>query len=334
MSVRERFSETRFVAHQPMSFVPRPLAALMAAVFFSASVLQAQFKFEPQSNPARMEVKSSTGQWLATFTKDCQTVTLLGPKRTFAESTATDAVTHEVWVRTLPKPFDGEKVPQEWLMEALKANHVKAPDILAMGMQYLRDAPVIKQGETQIAGDASYGPPTASGSRAEGSDFNDYLGITVNAGGRADTPEGDQFRCVDCSGFTRLLFGYRLCAPNKEAVFALVAGDSQKAGELPRRAVQLAECGTGVVIVPNEGKQVTAFQMMQPGDLVFFDGDDNDGTAIDHVGTYLGLDAGGHHRFISSRKSADGPTMGDTQGKSILNGTGKYATCFRAVRRL
>ncbi|WP_395745787.1 hypothetical protein [Prosthecobacter sp.] len=312
----------------------RPWVVLAALLCLSAATLQAQFTFQAQSNPARVEVKSSTGQWLATFTKDCQTVTLLGPKRSFAESTATDPVAHEVWVRTMPKAFDGERVPQEWLMEALKANHVKAPDILAMGMQYLRDAPAVKVGETQIAGDASYGPPTASGSRAEGSDFNDYLGITVSAGGQADAPEADQFRCVDCSGFTRLLFGYRVCAPNKDAVFTLVAGDSQKAGELPRRAVQLAECGTGVVIVPNEGKQITAFDLMLPGDLVFFDASENDGAAIDHVGTYLGLDAGGHHRFISSRKSADGPTMGDTQGKSILDGTGLYAKSFRAVRRL
>ncbi len=317
-----------------MSLMSRPLVVSMAVLCLVASSLHAQFKFQPQSDPARVEVKSSTGQWLATFTKGCQTVTLQGPKRTFAESTAADAITHDVWVRTLPKPFDGEKVPQEWLMEALKSNHVKAPDVLAMGMQYLRDAPVIKQGETQIAGDASYGPATLSGSRAEGSDFNDYLGITVNAGGRADTPEPDQFLCVDCSGFTRLLFGYRVCAPNKSAVFSLVSADSQKPGELPRRAVQLAECGTGVLIIPNQGKQITTFTAMQPGDLVFFDGDDNDGTAIDHVGTYLGVDTGGHHRFISSRKSADGPTMGDTQGKSLLDGSGKYAACFRAVRRL
>lgn len=296
--------------------------------------LPAQLTFEVLGDSEGVEVKSATGQWLATLTKGCQTVTLLGPKRRFAEGTATDAVAHEIWVRTLPMPFDGGKVPEEWLMEALKANHVKSPDVLAIGMQYVHEAPVVKQGDVQIAGDASYGPLTASGSRGEGSDFNDYLGITVNGGGRSDAPEADQLRCVDCSGFTRLMFGYRVCAPNKGTVFELVSDDSVKAGELPRRAVQLAICGTGVLIVPNRGEQVTEFGAMRPGDLVFFDGDDNDGTAIDHVGTYLGVDEGGHHRFVSSRKSADGPTMGDTQGKSILDGTGKYATCFRAVRRL
>jgi hypothetical protein len=49
---------------------------------------------------------------------------------------------------------------------------------------------------------------------------------------------------------------------------------------------------------------------------------------------YLGLDAGDHQRFISSRKGANGPTMGDFKGKSILDGTGLYARAFRAVRRL
>jgi hypothetical protein len=35
-----------------------------------------------------------------------------------------------------------------------------------------------------------------------------------------------------------------------------------------------------------------------------------------------------------SRKSIDGPTLGDYSGKSILNGAGLYATAFRASRRL
>lgn len=49
---------------------------------------------------------------------------------------------------------------------------------------------------------------------------------------------------------------------------------------------------------------------------------------------YLGLDTLGQHRFVSSRKSIDGPTMGDYRGRSTLNGIGLYAMAFRAVRRL
>lgn len=49
---------------------------------------------------------------------------------------------------------------------------------------------------------------------------------------------------------------------------------------------------------------------------------------IDHVGMYLGLDRDDfrrgiprHHRFISSRKSTNGPTFGDKGGRpSILDG--------------
>ena len=58
------------------------------------------------------------------------------------------------------------------------------------------------------------------------------------------------------------------------------------------------------------------------------------GPRIDHVGMYLGQDGARHHRFISSRKGADGPTLGDYKGKSILDGTGLFAKAFRAVRRL
>jgi hypothetical protein len=68
--------------------------------------------------------------------------------------------------------------------------------------------------------------------------------------------------------------------------------------------------------------------------LVFFDAAADDGKQIDHVGIYLGRDAGGNHRFVSSRKSINGPTLGDYNGRSILNGTGLYAKAFRAARRL
>jgi hypothetical protein len=73
---------------------------------------------------------------------------------------------------------------------------------------------------------------------------------------------------------------------------------------------------------------------MLPGDLVFHDASTNDGADIDHVGIYLGKDDRGGHRFISSRKTANGPTMGDAGGVSLLNGNGLYAKSFVAARRL
>jgi hypothetical protein len=68
--------------------------------------------------------------------------------------------------------------------------------------------------------------------------------------------------------------------------------------------------------------------------IFYSDRDTEDGPRLDHVGMYLGPDEGGHHRFISSRKTHNGPTLGDEGGRSILDGTGDYARSFRAARRL
>jgi len=102
---------------------------------------------------------------------------------------------------------------------------------------------------------------------------------------------------------------------------------------MPRRAFEMYEAGPGVVIVPNTGIQLTEFSDLGVGDLVFFDADASDGARIDHVGMYPGVDAGGHHRFISSRKGANGPTFGDYRGRSKLDGTGLYPESFRAACR-
>jgi cell wall-associated NlpC family hydrolase len=88
------------------------------------------------------------------------------------------------------------------------------------------------------------------------------------------------------------------------------------------------------MVVENANVQVRDFSPLAIGDLVFFDADTDDGTQIDHAGIYLGPDSKKNHRFISSRKRANGPTLGDAGGKSILNGSGLYARSFRAVRRV
>ena len=103
---------------------------------------------------------------------------------------------------------------------------------------------------------------------------------------------------------------------------------------MPRRSFEILDAAPGIVIIANKGTQITDFSKLSIGDLVFFDADTGDGTQIDHVGMYLGLDSGGLYRFLSSRKSIDGPTLGDYNGKSVLNGTGLYAKSFRAVRRM
>jgi len=90
----------------------------------------------------------------------------------------------------------------------------------------------------------------------------------------------------------------------------------------------------GLILQKNTGSQLSDFQRMNIGDLVFFDRSTNDADALDHVGMFLGTDVDGHHRFVSSRKAADGPTFADVGGKSLLDGAGDYAKAFRAVRRL
>lgn len=273
------------------------------------------------ANPARVEVRDASGTWVATFTNGARTVTLLGPQRTFSESTAATVVT-SVWVRLLPAAFDG-MVDHAWLDQALVDS---SPDLLAIAMQYIGGtAAVYDASGRKIAGDASYGPLKADGTRREGSDFNDYLGLRWSYGTTSDAPEADEIGSLDCSGFVRMVYGYRA---------GIAMSISSTGTTLPRRAVQMAASAPGIMTVSNTGVQVTDFSTLGVGDLVFFDASTDDGTAIDHVGIYLGKDTSGNPRFISSRKTADGPMFHDVGGSSKLNGTGFYAKSFRAARRL
>ena len=293
-----------------------------------------KMRIQRRTRPDRAEVKDSTDNWLATLTDGAYTVTLTGPVRTFTEPTVAHPVTHGVWVRTLPAPFDGN-LDSAWLKSALKANTQAVPDVAAIAMQYVDGAPVIFEDGFQIAGDGSYGP-LKNGEREEGSDFNDYLGIEWVYPEQVDKPEKRQLHCLDCSGFIRMVWGYRrhFSGNNYPDTIPLCLKPQKSHRAIPRRAFEICNAAPGVVIVPDTKVQIKDFSLLGVGDLVFFDADESDGTQIDHVGIYLGLDAGNHHRFISSRKGANGPTLGDYKGKSILDGTGLYARAFRAVRRL
>lgn len=133
----------------------------------------------------------------------------------------------------------------------------------------------------------------------------------------------------------RMVWGYRHHLPDSgygdSVPLARGPGDGN---QLPRRAVEMYDNATGLVLVEDTDQQVTDFDHLDIGDLVFFDGSTDDGDAIDHVGMYLGLDALGNRRFVSSRKTDNGPTFSDRGGASVLNGDGHYARAFRAVRRL
>ena len=288
----------------------------------TTSTTTTTYRVERLTGPARSVVYDDSGRLVATFTDGARTAVLDGAARTFAEPSTTSAsVTTRARVRLLSAPFDGQ-VDDAWLTAALADT---SPDLLDLGMQYATGAPVLDDGAGgRLASDASYGP-LVDGVRQEGSDWNDYLGITATYGTTTDKPEADQIGSLDCSGFVRMVFGRRAGLP------MTLQPDGVR---LPRRAVQMDASAPGLLVVPNSGQQVRSFDRLLAGDLVLFDASTDDGTAIDHVGIYLGVDSGGRHRFLSSRKKADGPTMGDVGGRSVLDGTGLYATSLRSVRRL
>jgi hypothetical protein len=292
------------------------------------------YTYQNLTEPERLEVRDSASNLLATFTRGCYTVTLTGPERTFSEQNI--AVTHTTWVRTLPIPFD-EQLDLDWLNQVLEANQRQLPDILTIAMQYIKEAPaILDQNGLQIAGDAGYGPEK-DGKRQEGSDFNDYLGISWQYEEEGlDKPESTQFRCLDCSGFIRMIWGYRhsFSGFGYADTIPLSLKIKPDLSTMPRRAWQICIGAPGIIVTPNTGFQVTNFSKLGIGDLLFFDANEDDGSVIDHVGMFMGLDATNQYRFISSRKSINGPTLSDFRGKSVLKGTGLYAQSFRAVRRL
>jgi hypothetical protein len=270
----------------------------------------------------------------ATLTYGAYTVTLKGPQRSFMEPTAAHPVVHPTWVRTLPSPFDGS-LDSEWLDAAHAANTARAPDVLAIAMQYIRGACPVYQKEVQIGGDARYGP-LVEGKRQEGSDFNDYLGIEWNyEDGSVDRPEEKQFRCLDCSGYMRMVWGYRrnMRATRHGGIVPLCLTPVRGHSAMPRRANEIFEAGPGAIVVDPTDRAGQPSRL-RIGDLVFFDADPEDGDRLDHVGMFLGVDQGGRYRFISSRKARNGPTLGDFRGRSVLDGDGLYARSFRAARRI
>lgn len=302
---------------------------------------------------------SQAGVWKATFTASARTVTLAGPERTFQESTARDSVTHSTWVRSLSQPFQDE-VDMKWLRAALAANERSVPDHLAIGMQYIAGAkPKLDADRRQIAGDASYGPIGDDGVRALGSDVPDYLRTKTDVMSGTGTASGvdddvsttellARRLSLDCSGFIRMVYGFRdAFAGSGYAQPYVLSGLSsnthegtstdseaiEKKTKLPRTAESLFLEGPGVVIIEDSVDARNGLGDLRPGDLLFFRADETREAQLDHVAIYLGLDDAKKRRFLSSRKSADGPTLGDTKGASTLDGTGLYARTFRAARR-
>jgi cell wall-associated NlpC family hydrolase len=304
---------------------PAPQSARAPAV-----VVDGDFGYERLDNPPRTIVKDSKGTVAATLTDGARTVVLTGASRSFNEPAATAAaVDTTAWVRLAPREWRAGEEESDWFRPWLEeALADKKPDVLAIAMQYLAGAANEKNGEgVRIAGDAAFGPVAESGQgRLERSDFYDYLGVnwTFDDGTRA-AADPAHYGAVDCSGFVRLVYGYRSGYP--------LLGTNTPGPGLPRRAFAIAESGPGVALVPNRKQRSTDYDSLQPGDLVFFEVEGGE-TQLDHTGIYLGVDSEGRHRFMSSRERINGPTFGDVGGTSLLDDGGMYSKGFRAARRI
>ncbi|MEV6949255.1 NlpC/P60 family protein [Streptomyces sp. NPDC051172] len=321
-----------------------PAASLPAAPAAPASpdaVIRARsgpLHFERIGNPARTIARDRHGTVVATFTDGARTAVLTGPSRTFAEPRTTDAkVVTRSWVRLLPKAWAPGAERSGWFGTWLRSRlGSRDPDILATAFDYLAGAPARKTAAgVGYSGAARYAPGTTGnsgraqqGKRRTGSDFYDYLGIPWTFPDAVTRrPEKDRARSVDSSGYVRLVYGYR-------SGFPLNSRDGTAGGGLERTADAIARGRPGVPVLPLTGRRPAVIQQLQPGDLVFFSTRELPGARIGHIGIYLGLDTADHPRFISSRKNAGGPTMGDKGGTSRLDGDGYYAQGLRAARRL
>lgn len=294
-----------------------------------AAPLAAPPRFDRLANPGRTVVRDQAGAVLATFTDGARTVALTGPARTFAEPRFTDAtITTTTWVRLAPEVWAPGAEKAAWFGPWFeKARQDASPDVFAVAMQYADGAADVKDGDGLVLhGDAIFGPVEPAGvARLEQSDFLDYLGISYSFPDVSKEPKTAHWGALDCSGFVRMVYGYRLGFP--------LLGTNDPGPGLPRRAYAIAANGPGVALIPNKGARVTDYDALQPGDLVFFEVEGSP-DELDHVGVFVGIDSAGHYRFMSSRERANGPTFGDLGGTSLLDDGGMYSRAWRAARRI
>ncbi|MCR6488798.1 C40 family peptidase [Amycolatopsis sp. OK19-0408] len=304
------------------------ITAISASAAPTGAAVTGGYTYERLENPARTVVRDAAGAQLASFTDGSRAVMLTGKTRTFTEPRFTKvSITSTAWIRLAPQPWQAGAEKEKWFTDWLpKAVGNTDPDVLAIALQYTDGAADEMAKKLRIGGDANFGPDSAEG-RLEKSDFYDYLGIGWDfPGGVHEAAEPARARSLDCSGFVRMVYGYRSGYP--------LLGTNTKGPGLPRRAWALSELGPGTEVVHDEKKQATDFSTLQPGDVLFFNLEPQLGTQVSHTGIYLGIDSDGHHRVLSSRKVANGPTFGDAGGVSLIDGSGTYAKAFRAAKRL
>ncbi|HEY2673157.1 MAG TPA: NlpC/P60 family protein [Rugosimonospora sp.] len=297
-----------------------------------AKPLFGRYRYVRLDGPDRTMVYDEHSMPVATLTQDARSVVFTGSRRRFAEPATTTAhIDTDAWVRLAPRPWRFGAQAQSWFTEWFTATH-GSTDLDAMGvaMQYVTGRPrLVADNGVAYAGDAGFGP-LLDGQRDQHSDFYDYLGVSWTwPDGTTSAPRANRYRDVDCSGFLRLVWGYRMGMP-------LVSGPPQKdVAGLPREAHEIAVSDLVVPLFDSGAVAPSAKQLtqLQPGDLVFFALHSNP-RYLSHAGMFLGEDNQEHLRFISSRSTVNGPTIGDVGGVARLEGRGYYPRALRKAVRL
>jgi hypothetical protein len=295
--------------------------------------LAAEYELVDVVRPARTQVRRRADQaMVATLTAGARTAVFAGPRRRFTEpSTTTAVVESTTWVRVAPQAWEYGHIPEalaRWLLAELYRDDPPV-DVLGAAMQYLPGVPELRDNRgVRYAGDAGFGYVHSRDER-DGADFYDYLEIPwdfPDAGKVQPSARWD--RDLDCSGYLRLIYGYRFGIPllNQTAT-TTVDG-------LPRTAASMAAYARSVVIAAGRSPSLppTDLSAIQPGDLVLFALHD-DPALITHSGMYIGDDTDGGMRFVSSRGTVDGPTFGDVRGDGVID-SGYFAKRLRRVIRL
>lgn len=329
---------------QEQSVLPDITRSAQAAAPASTARAAGTMTYSRLDNPARTVVRDADGEVAATFTDGARNAVLTGPSRTFSEPRTTTAkVVTDNWVRLLPQPWSKGAEKEVWFRSWFaKYRGSTADDIFAIAFQYGDGAPAKKDPDgLRYRGDSDFGPISNNiryDLRLEQSDFYDYLGEAFKfRDGTVEYAEPAKIHSLDCSGFIRMVYGYR-------SGYHLNPTDDASGTGLPRTAYGIGTSHYGVDILPlrksgstvplHMYKSATGRDKLQPGDLLFWKLDNRTGPRLDHTGIYLGLDTDGHPRFLSSRKEANGPTMGDIGGGARLDGNGMYAKYLTNAKRL
>ena len=297
------------------------------------------YTFETLENPTRIEV-SEGGEWVATFTPGCYTVTLAGPERTFAETFRRGGAT--LASRSPTRPGCGRRpVPLDQRgRRALAGPRAGREPGGHAGRSGHRDA--VRQGRARherrrpgIAGDASYGPLDAEGEAGGRVRLQRLPRAPLALSDRAPgSPRGAP------EALPRLLGlhedGLGIPTPPPGAGYP----DTVPLSIRPRRG---RPCRVGRFEMYGGGPGWSSSPTPDPGDRLSASWPS--GTSCSSTGRRR-RHAARSRRHVPGRGSRrgapvhlqpqdpDGPTLGDAGGASVLDGSGHYATAFRAVRRL